>query len=56
MTHYYLWGNNPVRLAYKNKACKILAMGGPRSVLLEFEDGFKMVTSTRAIRVRSILR
>ena len=47
----YGWGNNGVRRELKGKRCRIVATGSSqRSVLLEFEDGRKIITSVRAIR------
>lgn len=45
----YRWGNNPVRAARKGQRCRILCTGTKRSALVEFEDGFLMVTSVRAV-------
>ena len=50
MTHYFAWANNPLRASLKGKPCRILATGGMGSVLIEFEDGVKVVTSRNAIR------
>lgn len=49
-TYIFRWGNNPMRAKYKGKRCKKLASGRIGSVLIEFEDGHKMVTSRRAIQ------
>lgn len=47
----YHWKNNPTRLRLNGKACRILAYGASKhSVLLEFEDGERIVTSVRAVR------
>jgi len=47
----YVWRNNPVRAKYFGHTCRVLVratrMG---SVLVEFGDGFRMVTSARALR------
>lgn len=46
----YVWGNNEKRATYKGRACRILARGTMRSVLIEFENGERTITSERAIR------
>lgn len=47
----YTWGNNPVRAALKGRRCRIVVksrrMG---SALIEFDNGFRVVTSWRAVR------
>jgi hypothetical protein len=49
-THYYAWGNNPVRKFWKGKKCKILIVGALGSCLVEFEGGGQLNTSRRALR------
>lgn len=45
------WKNNPVRAQYKDKRCRIIATGTRmKSVLIEFEDGTRFVTSIRALK------
>lgn len=52
--YIYTWGNNPTRRSLKGKRCRILAAGSRmRSVLIEFEDGLRIVSSIRAIRKSS---
>lgn len=46
----YVWGNNPVRAQLKGRRCRVLAKGKMGSILLEFEDGYKTVTSWRAVK------
>jgi hypothetical protein len=46
----YLWGNNPVRAARRGQLCRVLVRGTRNSVLVEFADGFRMVTSAKALR------
>ena len=49
--HVYAWGNNAVRADLKDRLCRVLERGSTmRSVLLEFEDGTRIVTSARSIR------
>lgn len=56
MTAYnciYGWGNNPIRRDLKGKPCRIVAHGSTmNSVLVEFEDGSRIVTSRRAVRCK----
>ena len=48
----YVWGNNPRRAAYRGRRCRVVARGSLGSVLVEFEDGERTVTSARAVRRR----
>lgn len=49
--HLYIWGNNPLRRPRKGQRCRVVATGSRMfSVLLEFEDGTRMITSKRAVR------
>ena len=50
MTHTYAWGNNPKRAKLKGRKCKLLVSGKMGSVLVEFENGERVVTSRRALR------
>lgn len=48
MTHVWYWRTRlPER---KGQHCKVLARGKLNSVLVQFEDGWKVVTSRYAIR------
>lgn len=48
LTHVWFWKSRlPER---KGKLCKILARGRMNSILVEFEDGCKVVTSRYAVR------
>lgn len=48
MTHYWFWKKKlPER---KGKPCRILTRGRMNSILVEFEDGYKVVTSRWAVR------
>lgn len=51
--HVYAWGNNEKRAALKGRRCRILARGRMRSILVEFENGEKVVTSERAVKLPS---
>lgn len=47
----YAWGNNERRAELKGRRCRIIARGSRmRSVLLEFENGWRVITSERAVR------
>jgi hypothetical protein len=46
----YGWGNNPTRALYKDSVCIVLAEGKKNSVLVQFEDGFQMITSRNALK------
>lgn len=50
MTHVFCWRNNPTRVELHGKKCRILARGSMNSVLIEFENGLRVVTSRNAIR------
>jgi hypothetical protein len=51
MTEYiFKWGNNQLRDAFKGRPCVVLARGKMNSVLIQFEDGFKMITSRYAVK------
>ncbi len=45
----YRWKNNPKRAHLVGKHCRVIAHGSSmHSVLLEFEDGERVITSRRA--------
>jgi hypothetical protein len=46
MTYIFRWD----RHGRKGKACEILARGTMNSCLVQFEDGYTMVTSRNAVR------
>ena len=48
--HRYCWGNNPVRAKYKGKDCRVVSQGKMNSIMVEFEDGFSMITSRYSVR------
>ena len=51
MTHKWFWKKRlPER---KNQLCRILVRGKMNSVLVEFDDGYKVVTSWFAVRRRN---
>jgi hypothetical protein len=48
MTHIWFWRSRlPER---KGQPCRILARGRMNSILVEFEDGYKAITSRYAVR------
>jgi hypothetical protein len=51
--HLYIWGNNEKRATLKGRPCRILARGTMRSVMVEFEDGERVICSHRALRRRT---
>ena len=46
MTHIYRWD----RQSRKGQPCRLLVRGSLNSILLEFADGYRMVTSGNSIR------
>lgn len=48
MDHIWFWKKRlPER---KGQLCKVLVRGAKNSILVEFEDGYKVVTSRFAVR------
>lgn len=52
MTHRFVWKNNAKRALLFGRACRVISRGRMNSVLIEFEDGSREVTSRFAIRRR----
>jgi len=50
MTHIFYWYRILGGLQRKNWPCRILLRGRMNSILVEFADGFKVVTSKHAVR------
>ena len=50
MTYNYKWFWKTKLPDRKNKKCAVIARGKLNSILVEFEDGFKVVTSRFAVR------
>ncbi len=48
--YLFVWGNNDVRRDYKGRFCRVVSRGGMSSVLVEFENGERILTSKRALR------
>ena len=46
----YIWFWKKKLPQYKGKRCKVLARGKMNSILVEFEDGYRVVTSRYAVR------
>lgn len=51
MTHYFAWKNNPWREARYRHPCRVLAEGRMNSILIQFADGSRAVTSRNAVRL-----
>ena len=54
--YLYVWGNNEVRRDFKGRFCRVISRGGMRSVLVEFENGERLLTSERALRKTELSR
>jgi len=52
LSYIFRWKNNPRRKELYGRPCRVLCASGPpmRSVLVEFEDGERVVTDEYAIR------
>jgi len=46
----YIWYWRKKLPERKNQRCRILARGKMNSVLVEFEDGYRVITSRYAVR------
>ena len=46
MTYIYRWN----RMGRKGQSCRVLARGKRNSCAVEFEDGFRAITSRNALR------
>ena len=49
----YVWHWRKRLSERKGQRCRIVALGGMNSVMIEFEDGLKVVTSRFALRKAS---
>lgn len=47
---YFAWKNNPRRAELYRRRCRVVARGTMNSVLVEFENGERVVTSRNAVR------
>ena len=50
MTHIYRWNRPDAANNRKGQPCRLICRGRMNSILVEFADGFRMVTSGNAIR------
>jgi len=50
MTHVFIWRNNVCRQHYCGCFCRIIKTMKRNSVLIEFMNGNRLVTSRRALR------
>lgn len=50
MTYPYIWYWKSRLPERKGQACRVLARGKMNSVLVEFMDGYKVITSRFAVR------
>jgi len=48
--YYFNWATNPKRVGMIYRPCKVLARGRMNSVLIEFRDGAREITSRNALR------
>jgi hypothetical protein len=46
--HVWYWRSR--LLERKGQPCRVLARGGKNTILVEFEDGFRVTTSRHAVR------
>lgn len=56
-TYTWAWGNPakyPVLGLRKGQPCRVLVRGAKNSALVEFEDGYQVVTSRNGLRKRKI--
>ncbi len=52
MTYDHIWFWKTRLPKRKGQPCRVLARGRMNSILVEFEDGFKVITSRYAVRKR----
>ena len=48
--YFYAWKNNAKRAEFYRRRCRVLARGTMNSVMIEFEDGERTITSRFAVR------
>jgi len=48
--HYFAWKNNEWREQHYRQPCRVLAAGRMNSILIQFADGERAVTSKHAVR------
>ena len=49
MSYVYFW-NRPEGASRKGQPCKVTARDKMNSIRVEFEDGFRMITSRNSVR------
>lgn len=54
MKYPYVWFWRSRLPGRKGQACRVLARGRMNSILVEFVDGFKVLTSRYAVRKRQV--
>lgn len=50
--YIYAWKNNEKRKQLYKKNCRILAKGKKNSILIEFENGDREITSRYAVKLK----
>jgi len=48
--YIFYWGNNERRADFKGQLCRVIRHGRMHSVLVEFQNGERLITSERALR------
>jgi hypothetical protein len=48
--HIWYWKSRPIDNPRKGQKCRVLVRGAMNNVLVEFEDGYQVVTSRYAVR------
>lgn len=48
--HRWWWCARPIGQARKGQPCRVLVRGAMNNVLVEFPDGYRVVTSRYAVR------
>ena len=56
MSYNYIWFWKTKLPERKGQECKVLVRGGMNSILIEFKDGLKVVTSRFAVRIKEKLK
>ena len=51
MTHVWWWRSRPIGHDRKGQPCRVLARGRLQSILVEFGDGYRVITSRHAVRL-----
>lgn len=48
--HVWYWRKKPEGQDRKDQRCRVLARGKMNSIVVEFEDGYRVITSRYAVR------